>query len=42
MSREVAMYALMVLQVLAVTVVLVFAITTVARWLTDWLVDRML
>jgi len=36
------MYGLMVLQVLVVTVVLVFAITTVARWLTDWLMDGML
>jgi len=33
------MYALMVLHVLVVTVVLVFAIMTVAKWLTDWLVD---
>ncbi len=33
------MYALMVLHILVVTVVLMFAITTVAHWLTDWLVD---
>ena len=32
------MYALMWLQILVVTLVLMFAIMTVARWLTDWLV----
>jgi len=33
------MYALMVLHILVVTLVLMFAITMVARWLTDWLVN---
>jgi len=32
------MYALMVLHILVVTLVLMLVITTVARWLTDWLV----
>lgn len=36
------MYGLIILQVLVVTVVLMFAITVVARWLTDWLVEMML
>ena len=42
MEPAIAMYALMVLQVIVVTVVLMFAITAIARWLTDWLVGRML